>query len=214
MKKTPKKIVINALDLFNKKGVSNVRIQDIASNCEISSGNLSYHFKTKRELIISVLDLMKEQSEKLRGHLLIDVKKEDYTSVLRKYISFQIAHRFFYRDILDVVKIVPEAKDLFERSMKEVITFIKKGMAIAIDKGIILPEPHPGHFHYVAKNIWAILNSWLAEREVLGEDKVSLEEVMLAIWEYHYPYLTKAGKAKLQTMKRPLYESIKKEAMT
>lgn len=78
--------------------------------------------------------------------------------------------------------------------MKQVLEFTKNGMHLAVDKGYIKPEPHTDHYYYFAKNIWAILNSWLIEREVLGEKKLSMEQVMTAIWELHYPYLTAKGK--------------------
>ena len=57
MKKTPKKILENARALFNTKGVSNVRLQDIAKKSGISPGNLSYHYSTKKDLMSAVLML-------------------------------------------------------------------------------------------------------------------------------------------------------------
>ena len=59
MKKTQKKIVNTAIDLFNKRGVGNVRLQDIAEQAEISQGNISYHYKTKKDLMEAVLSYMK-----------------------------------------------------------------------------------------------------------------------------------------------------------
>ena len=51
MKKTQLKIVKTAIKLFNKGGVSNVRVQDIAVAAGISPGNLTYHYKTKKDLM-------------------------------------------------------------------------------------------------------------------------------------------------------------------
>jgi len=42
----------------------------------------------------------------------------------------------------------------------------------------------------------------LIEREVLGKEKVGMEQIMMAIWEYHYPYLTEKG--------QPLYHNVQK----
>jgi len=51
MKKTQHKIIKTAIQLFNKNGVANVRVQDIAVTASISPGNLTYHYKTKKDLM-------------------------------------------------------------------------------------------------------------------------------------------------------------------
>ena len=204
MKKTQEKILKNAIQLFNKKGVSNVRLQDIAKKAGISAGNLSYHYKLKKDLIEGVLEYMTQSGKEMSSQNMAHVEKNEYTAVTKNYISFQISHRFFYRDILEVCSFVPSAKELFEKQMEQVINFIKNGTYLAIGKGFIKPEPHEGHYHFFAKNIWAILNSWLVEREVLGEEKVSMHQVMLAIWEAYYPYFTEKGLKEFHRLKEEL----------
>ena len=204
MKKTQEKILRNAIQLFNKRGVSNVRLQDIAKKAGISAGNLSYHYKLKKDLIEGVLDYMSQTGKEMSSQNMAHVEKNDYTSVVKNYLGFQIRHRFFYRDILEISSFVPSANELFEKQMEQVINFTKNGTYLAIGKGFIKPEPHEGHYHFFAKNMWAILNSWLVEREVLGEEKVSMHQVMLAIWEAHYPYFTEKGRKEFTRLKEEL----------
>ena len=214
MKKTQEKILSNAIQLFNKKGVSNVRLQDIAKKAGISAGNLSYHYKLKKDLIEGVLEYMTQKSKEMSSQNMAHVERNDYTAVTRDYISFQISHRFFYRDILEICAFVPAAKELFEKHIALVINFIKNGMYLAIGKGFAKPEPHEGHYHFFAKNLWAILNSWLIEREILGEEKVSMHQVMLAIWEAHYPYFTEKGKEEFVRLKKELPALVQGEIVT
>ena len=211
MKKTQEKILTNAILLFNRKGVSNVRLQDIAANAGISAGNLSYHYKTKKDLMEAVLEFMATAIKELSSKNMAFVEQNDYLSVTKNYLRFQIGHRFFYRDILEIINLVPEAKTIFENQMQQVLSFTKNGMYLAIGKGLIHPEPHAGHYDFFAKNIWAILNSWLIEREVLGAKKVSFQKVMLAIWEFHYPYFTDKGKEIFVEMKKQLPKMIEEE---
>jgi len=204
VKKTQEKILKNAIKLFNKNGVSNVRLQDIAKKAGISAGNLSYHYKLKKDLIAGVLAYMAESFKKMSSQNMGLVEQNDYTSVTTNYIGFQISHRFFYRDILEIKSLAPQAKDLYQKQMDQVLNFTKNGMYLAIGKGFVKPEPHEGHYHFFAKNTWAILNSWLVEREVLGEEKVSMHQVMLAIWEAHYPYFTEKGQKEFERLKKEL----------
>lgn len=211
MKKTQENILINAIKLFNKKGVSNVRLQDIAKKAGISAGNLSYHYKLKRDLVEGVLEYMTQSFKKMSSQSMAYIEKNDYIAVVKDYLTFQINHRFFYRDILEINKFVPEAKNVYERQMNQVVNFTKNGMYLAIGKGLVKPESHEGAYHFFAKNAWAILNSWLIEREILGDKKVSMHEVMLANWEFHFPYLTEKGQAAFLELRKELPEMIREE---
>lgn len=211
MKKTQEKILTNAVRLFNRMGVSNVRLQDIAGQAGISAGNLSYHYKTKKDLMQAVLDFMKENFKAMSSLNMAFLEKNDYLSVTKNYLGSQIRHRFFYRDILEIINLVPDAKDIYEDQMKQVLNFTKNGMFLAVGKGIFHPEPHKGHYDFFAKNIWAILNSWLIEREVLGEETVSMQQVMLAVWEFHFPYFTEKGKEIFAEVKSQLPKMVEEE---
>ena len=213
MKKTPKKILENARILFNTQGVSNVRLQDIAKKSGISPGNLSYHYSTKKDLMSAVLAMLQEATIEMRASNMHSLETEDYLGVVKNYLRFQIGHRFFYRDILDITSLVPEAKDVYEQLMNQVINFTKNGMYLALGKGLLKPEPHDGSFHFFAKNIWAILNSWLIEREVLGKEQVGMDEIMLAIWEYHYPYLTENGLVLYHDVKKRIPQLVQEEML-
>lgn len=214
MKKTPKMILDNARLLFNREGVNNVRLLDIAKHTDISPGNLSYHFKTKKDLIQALLKQLQTASKDMRTVHMGYLEHEDYLSITRSFLRFQIGYRYFYRDILDLISLDPEAKKIYEAQMNQVISFTKNGMYLAVGKGLWSPEVHDESFHYFAKNIWAILNSWLIEREVLGEEKVSMEEVMTAIWEFHYPYFTEKGKEVYKRLKDQIPTIVKDELAT
>ncbi len=211
MKKTQKKILANAIPLFNRRGVSNVRLQDIAQEAGISPGNLSYHYPLKKDLMAAALQLMEEQLKEASTSSLALVKQDDYLAVIKDYLKFQIGYRFFYRDILEVIALIPQAREVFETQMLHVQSFAKNGLYLAVGKGLVLPEPHEGHYEIFARNIWGILNSWLAEREALGKEKVSLSNVMIAVWEFHYPYLTEKGRSLFYILKEQLPDIVEQE---
>ena len=211
MQKTRFKILKNATLLFNQHGVSNVRLHDIAAMSDISPGNLSYHYRTKKDLMEGVLDLMQKKFKEMSGNNNSYLENDDYQFVAKSYLKFQIEHRFFYRDILEIFKLLEVARDIYEKQMWQVVNFTKNGMYLGVGKGIIRPEAHKGEFTNFAKNTWAILNSWLLERELFGENKVSMLQVINAIWEYHFPYLTDEGIRTFQKFERRYSEIIHNE---
>ncbi len=54
-------IVDAANDLFHKQGYNMTSIADIANQIGITKGNLQYHFRSKEDLLVTVIDLRIEQ---------------------------------------------------------------------------------------------------------------------------------------------------------
>ena len=211
MKKTQEKIIIATIDLFNKTGVSNIRLQDIAKEVGISPGNLTYHYKTKKDLLGAILLDMTNEQRIVRSTNEALVDSIDIISILLNYLSFQIQYRFFYRDILEIISLVPEAKDLLDQHIENVIEFSKNAIYLSIRKGYMKAEPHEGHYELFSKNAWAILHSWLREREVFGEEKISLYHAILAVLELHYFYLTEEGLVRYFELKEQLPKLVKEK---
>lgn len=211
MKKTQKKIIITAIRLFNHKGVGNIRLQDIAKAAQISPGNLTYHYKTKKKLMEAVLHYMSAARLEMRSIYQPALEATNWIDLMKNYLHFQIKYRFFNRDILEIICLVPEAKTLFEQQIEYMVSFSKNSIYLAIGKGYMLPEPRAGHYDIFAKNLWAILHSWLREREVLGEEKVGLYQAMLAVLEMHYYYFTDTGQELYLGILKQLPDLVEKE---
>ena len=93
MKKTQENILIYAIHFFNKKGVGNVRLQEIAKKVDISTGNLAYYYPQKKDLIEGVLAYMTTAWKENSSQNMAYIERNDYVATI------QIRHRFFYRDI-------------------------------------------------------------------------------------------------------------------
>jgi len=117
MKKTQLKIVKTAIQLFNKNGVANVRVQDIAIATNISPGNLTYHYKTKKDLMVTVLDYMKRLQKEMFPYQYV-IEAPNWIELVQTYLRFQIQFRFFYRDILEISNLVPESKKQYGKQIE------------------------------------------------------------------------------------------------
>lgn len=100
--KTKDKIKNVSRKLFNKKGFKNVTLREVAKELSISYGNVTYHFETKNQLILSLYeDMLKETVE--------IVKTFDYCNLLKSIleapkITFEISlkYLFFYVDFIEI----------------------------------------------------------------------------------------------------------------
>jgi AcrR family transcriptional regulator len=213
MKKTKKKIILNSIELFNKNGYNSVRLEDIAVKTEISKGNLHYHFPTKKEILERVLDYL--QKERVR---LMQTSQDDLTldfnmvNIVQRYLHFQFTYRFFYRDIFEIVKIIPEAKTIYEERTNRSDNFTKNFIYLSVGRGILKPEPHEGHYEIFSKFGSAILQAWVERRELLGAEKFPIQDVMESVLELIYPYLTEKGVEWYEEMKGEI-EGLKVEEL-
>ena len=63
-----KKLILDtARKLFNEQGLSNVTIRKIAQEMKISSGNLTYHFQKREELVQSIFEDLESIEIKFLG---------------------------------------------------------------------------------------------------------------------------------------------------
>lgn len=210
MKKTQLKIVKTAIRLFNKGGVANVRVQDIAVAAGISPGNLTYHYKTKKDLMIAVLQYMKELQKELFPYQSI-VEAPSWLDLVQTYLRFQIQFRFFYRDILEIANLVPESKIQYQKQIESVINFNRNGIYMSVGRGYMRPEEHDKQYQTLATHAWAILNAWLTVREVLGEEVANINHGIYGLIELNYPYLTEKGKEYYNEIKQQIPELVKSE---
>lgn len=190
MKESKKKIIQTAIDLFNQHGVGNVRVHDIAAAAHISPGNLTYHFSTKKALMEAVYDYMKQCLEGMtleNSHLEVAF---DALSITRDYLRFQIQFRFFYRDTLEIMKLFPDIRQAYKKRIQNVISFNRNVIDLAVEQGYMRTESHQGQYDILARNAWAVLNSWLIESEIMNTD---VQEGIRASLELHYPHFTPKG---------------------
>lgn len=65
--KTKDKILQNALGVFNKEGISTTSTKKISKIIGISDGNLRYHYPTKEDIVIAILEQMKVELRDLKN---------------------------------------------------------------------------------------------------------------------------------------------------
>ena len=88
MSSTRIKIVETSILLFNNKGLANVRLQDIAEYNDISPGNLTYHFKTKKDLMEYIIYYMIRKLVEIENTQRESLKHMSLYKILRNNIIF------------------------------------------------------------------------------------------------------------------------------
>ena len=208
MSSTRIKIVESSLLLFNKKGLANVRLQDIAEYNNISPGNLTYHFKTKKDLMEYIIYYMIRKLVEIEATQRESLKQMSLYNILRNNLVFLFNYRFFFRDILEIINLVPNAKSVFKDVNKLNEKFSIEYINISIKNGYMKKEAFDGQYKTFAKNNWAIVSSSLTTWEVLDDSKNKYRKIFDEIMGHFYPYLTKKGVDRYNKKKKEISKKI------
>jgi AcrR family transcriptional regulator len=112
---TRKSIVEASLLLFNKKGVMNVTLRDVAKFLNKSYGNITYHFPIKDDVILCLLDEMNNE-------LLALQKLDESENILLKLFnlpiynySISLRYLFFIIDYLEIKRNYPKIQKKIDK---------------------------------------------------------------------------------------------------
>lgn len=106
--KTPQRILTTALALFNEHGEAAVSSVDIANECDISPGNLYYHFKGKEQLVNGLMKLHRAQmDEVLDKTKILSLHVDEMFYYFFLVIQRMHLFRFLYRSPADLAEKYP-----------------------------------------------------------------------------------------------------------
>ena len=196
MTNTKQKILNSAINLLNKKGLVNVRLQHIADESNISVGNLAYHYCSKKA-IIQAID--KELGNELELLLSIDQNFPsliDFDNHLTRYFFILNQYSFYFLDLLEMKRAYPKIHTKRLAYLEKMILQIEEWIRLNSDKDIIKPEKSDKQYFRTAESIWLIITFWLTQRQVRDKKHHELNEsyeFKKFIWNHLIPLLTKSG---------------------
>lgn len=159
-KKTYKKIVAAALELFNQNGERNVSTNHIAAHLNISPGNLYYYFHNKEEII---LQLFREYREISIEELSLQNKHESLTDLVdyfRAAFFLMWQYRFLFHDINILDKDPQLSEEYYAFSEDEMGPIIQEHFLSMIKTGAI--QMSEEQIRLCIMNIWIITKYWFS----------------------------------------------------
>lgn len=193
MKKTKQKIILSSVKLFNLKGLTNVRLQQIADDCGISVGNLAYHFSNKLAIIEVIDEFLQAEiepilSDKKRFPYLIDFDNQlsQYHFLINKYA-------FYFLDLMELERSYPALHQKRKMYIHKMIDQIHKWMLQKTNEGILHPEIHQAQYRHTAKVIWMIITFWMTQQQVKGKDRLDEAAFKEVVWNQLVPIFTPTG---------------------
>ncbi|MBO1255134.1 TetR family transcriptional regulator [Alteromonas sp. 5E99-2] len=118
--KTAQRILSTSLALFNDHGEAAISSVDIANECDISPGNLYYHFKGKEQLVMALMKLHRQQMDEILDKNKIATLEIDEL-FFYLFLVIQRIHlfRFLYRSPADLMEKYPQHQQQYSRFLKQ-----------------------------------------------------------------------------------------------
>ncbi len=195
--KTKNKIKQKSKELFNKKGFKNVTLREVAEELSISYGNVTYHFKTKELLIISLYEDMLEETVEI-------LKAFDFNHLFESIldapkITFEISMKylFFYIDFVEIRRSYPSLSTRLEHdnnSRKKGYLHVLKQLQV---KGLLREELNDNDLDYLMNLSGAMRTFFFINLNPNDFHSKGLKEKYVAyINNLIFPYLTSEGMKK------------------
>lgn len=188
---TKERIAVVALDLFNRLGYTPVTTNRIAQACDISPGNLYYHFRNREDILWFLFEGVEDQVRTFflkppfpeRGLSLIRRQIEAITEILLEY-------RFFFPDQTAILRRDERVMAAFRGMQTDVIAAISTELAAATAHSPV-PPPDP---QALARSLWLVVTGWvtflLAEGRAV--DRESVHEVLDIALDLVRPFMPAA----------------------
>lgn len=96
--KTADQILRAALHRFNAQGYATTTLAEIAASIDISQGNLTYHFPTKRHLVTGIQELVAIDIAERRTTPRPEAIEDQYLDHLQLLMDMTARYRFLLRD--------------------------------------------------------------------------------------------------------------------
>ena len=188
------KILHKSVTLFNKLGVANVSPNKIAEVLEISVGNLTYHYKTKEDLLEGILNQMIIDSS---GFFEIGKTPTvlDYEQLRTRFIDFQESYKFFFNDMVFISQKYPRIGEGFKKLTVERFNRGRDIIHLFVKGGILKKEEKGINYSCLLQSLWLVTTFWIAQEQTVGRDIKGLDNSSKdVVWSMIYPYLTEKGK--------------------
>ena len=171
--KTREKILLQALDLFNQKGVDQVSVLEISQTMGISYGNLTYHFKKKDDLVQALYVQMQHELDAAINHLVQRIFEETYyLKLVNELLQVTWKYRFLYLSINSLMNQYPfirEGEKSYSATRNKILN---RGKKYLIDEGYLKPESD-NHYELLIRNLNMILYAWIVDAELFHEGEVA-----------------------------------------
>ncbi|MEG0829463.1 MAG: TetR/AcrR family transcriptional regulator [Anaerovoracaceae bacterium] len=191
--KTRERIMLTAIEMFNRKGSTNVSTAQLASEMQISPGNLYYYFNNKEHVIRSIWkEIITPQSTKLFYGDGIENSPVAIVEFFLGLARHTYSYRFFYLDLPALAQNDPQLWDLYRTRAEKVMERID----IVFDRWVelgIMSCMAPNERKLLIENLWLLSQTGIKYSQLFKKNAQHIEicnDVIQHLYALICPHIT------------------------
>jgi AcrR family transcriptional regulator len=197
-KDTKSKIKNVALNLFNRDGFVNVRLQHISDVCGLSLGNIGYHFRTKNDILYALFQDFVEEQRQLLNEFKVLPLFEDFNRFLISNFELQQRYVFFYLDTLDLTRLYESISKQYKEHLQWQELQLQAMLLFNEARGAINSQDDSLFNEKMASVLVWASESWINRQATLGLDLTAKGNYLEVVWFLLRPYFTTLGKEEFE----------------
>ncbi len=195
MKKKPERIIDCALQLFNRDGLGQVTLRQIANEAEMSQGNLNYHFPKKDDIVVKIYNQFSAEMDQIIHQELaaeemgLDVLKK----LPRKIMELFIDYRFMFYDFAQIMMEYSQIKKDYQQIIQKRINQFTDLLKMLCASNIVKDEEYPGQYEKLCLRLQILADFWLSFNLITSQNnsrEMIVNRFVATIEQEFFPYLT------------------------
>ncbi len=193
-RETQSLIIQTALRLFNEHSSGAVSTNRVAEACDISKGNLHYHFKTKKEIIQSIFKCIADEMNEgwYQDHLSPTVKH--MAEMFARQLLLIHDYRFFYREMPALLRSDPILLRRYQENRDKRMIALEEYFMTLSNSNVLDFKNNEQMINSIVVSTWIISDNWLNYIEFKKYEATSekILEGYVMMLDILRPYFTQA----------------------
>lgn len=200
-KGTARRILEHARQAFNERGVSAVGVREIAKKLGLSPGNVSYHFPTKQDLVLALIEEMHAQNDAtlMPSDGPHDIAQLD--AMIRSVMDRDLENRWLMRDAVGLLSVFPALAPMQKRMHRARQARVDAIVERLTAAKLLDAKKTAKHLPLLRQQLITQLFFWIPAAVVAAPDRdlaASLDEHARAVLALFAPFCTPAGTRQLE----------------
>lgn len=187
---TRARILESARQMFNRHGVQGTAMFRIAHDLDMSPGNLTYHFKSKSDLVLELSKAFRAQIEGAIFGLNPPLDPIEVIAHLETVCRALWAYRFLFNSAIHVSQMDIALAQQLRDSQTVIRDVLAQYFEATIARGEMRTPSRPDGVVLLSENILALWLQWLRARNIDAPDQVDADPAsMRTCMRHHYSLL-------------------------
>lgn len=193
-----------AIQLFNKAGMSNVSMKQLADHMGISAGNLKYHYNTKSDLLEALYEDMYMVTLEYILPKNTYLTLFHFEEMMGKFDALQQEYAFFFNDLVNIIKTHPNIAKRYEAGNLERFKEARKLIDYYVESGRMKAANDVVDYDQVIYAIWMLSTFWQSQKIAINSPNFNVNKTssINLLWQLLLPHLTEKGLEEYQQLRQ------------